>query len=391
MEYRPYYLAREWTVSGHSVTIAASSISHVRTRQPVLSSRYSHQIIDGIHYSWLKTTPYTNNGIRRAINIFSFVIQLYRYQNELIKAHHPDIVIASSTYPLDIYPAHRIATKYHARLIFEVHDLWPLSPIELGGMSPKHPYIMLLQRAEDYAYQNADSVVSMLPKAESHMREHGLDRGKFVYIPNGIAVPEWQLDNTSLPPEYSQKLANLREKGRFVVGYTGGHGLANALGPLVEAGEQLLDEPVTFVLVGQGPDKEKLKQLARKKGLKNIVFFPPVIKARIPALLKAMDALYIGFRSEPLYRFGVSPNKLLDYMMAAKPVIYAINAGNDIVAESQCGLSIPPDDPHAIANAIRSLMSMSPLERETMGEKGKEYVINGHDYRILANKFLNQV
>jgi glycosyltransferase involved in cell wall biosynthesis len=391
MEYRPYYLAREWTLSGHSVTIAASSISHVRTRQPVLSSGYSHQDIDGIHYSWFKTTPYTNNGIRRAINIFSFVIQLYRYQSELIKAHHPDIVIASSTYPLDIYPAHQIATKYHARLIFEVHDLWPLSPIELGGLSPKHPYIMLLQRAEDFAYQHADRVISMLPKAESHMRRHGLENGKFIYIPNGINVQEWQLDDTSLPAEISHKLARIHDEGKFIIGYAGAHGLANALDPLIEAGAQLFDEPVTFVLVGQGPEKERLKQLVRKKSLNNVVFFPTVVKAKIPALLKSMDALYVGLKSEPLFRFGVSPNKLLDYMMAAKPVIYAIKAGNDIVSESQCGLSIPPDDPHAIADAIRSLMRMSSLEREIMGEKGKEYVLNGHDYRILAKKFLNQV
>jgi glycosyltransferase involved in cell wall biosynthesis len=101
-----------------------------------------------------------------------------------------------------------------------------------------------------------------------------------------------------------------------------------------------------------------------------------------------MDILYIGWRRSPLYRFGVSPNKLFDYMMAGKPIINAISAGNDLVAESGCGISIPPEDPVAIAEAIKKLIDMSPLEREEMGRRGREYVIKNHDYKVLAKRFL---
>ena len=83
------------------------------------------------------------------------------------------MVIASSTYPLDIYPA-KSSQRYYAMLIYEVHDLWPLSPIELGGMSPKHPYIMLMQRAENQCYKSSDYVVSLLPCAKGDMLEHGM-------------------------------------------------------------------------------------------------------------------------------------------------------------------------------------------------------------------------
>ena len=108
----------------------------------------------------------------------------------------------------------------------------------------------------------------------------------------------------------------------------------------------------------------------------------------LPSLLAVMDVCYIGLQRQPLFRFGVSPNKLMDYMMAGKPVIHAIEAGNDLVAESGCGISVPPEDPVAIAEAIKKLMSMSSAEREEMGGRGKEYVIANHDYKVLARKFL---
>ena len=108
----------------------------------------------------------------------------------------------------------------------------------------------------------------------------------------------------------------------------------------------------------------------------------------IPALLDSLDALFIGLKRTPIFRFGISPNKLIDYMMAGKPVIQAIEAGNDLVAENGCGFSIPPEDPRAIADAVLQLMRLSPAEREAMGRKGREYVMAHHDYRVLARQFL---
>jgi glycosyltransferase involved in cell wall biosynthesis len=94
-------------------------------------------------------------------------------------------------------------------------------------------------------------------------------------------------------------------------------------------------------------------------------------------------------KNEPLFRFGISPNKLLDYMMAAKPVIQAINAGNDLVAESGCGISVPPDDADSLAEAIMRLRCMTDAERQTLGLNGRKYVLDHHDYRVLAQQFLS--
>ncbi|MCK4527818.1 glycosyltransferase family 4 protein [candidate division WOR-3 bacterium] len=385
MEYRPYYFALEWTKAGHSVTIVAASFSHVRFFQPKCLEPITIEAIDGIQYVWLKTPGYHGNGLKRVTNMFSFAGQLLTMSLPIEK---PDVVLDSSTYPLTIFGANKIARKYGAKLIFEVHDLWPLSPMELGGFSKWHPFIMVIQWAENYAYKNAHRVVSLLPEAKGHMIYHGMSPEKFVYIPNGIDVSGWQLSN-SLPEEHAKLLEKLKRNSKFIVGYAGAHGIANALQYFVKAAEMEKEEDkIHFLLVGQGPEKEPLQSLAKNKNLKNISFLPSVPKTSIPTLLAAMDALYIGLKHQPLFRFGVSPNKLMDYMMAAKPVIHAIDAGNDLVAESGCGISVAPEDPKAIADAVIHLFKMSQEKRDVIGQKGHDYVKIYHDYAVLAKKFL---
>lgn len=388
MEYRPFYLAHEWLKLGHQVTIAAASYSHLRTKPPTTTGGITVEWIEGIRYIWLATPNYQGNGIGRVLNMLTFILQLFRWRERIRQLVQPDVVIASSTYPLDIYPCRDIAKKTRARLIFEVHDLWPLSPMELGNMSSWHPFVIVMQRAENYAYRVADRVVSMLPKAEEHMRAHGMAPEKFIYVPNGISVEEWGKGSEAVPTEHEATLAKLRGAGFFTVGYAGAHGLANALETLIHAASLLRDQPVHFVLVGQGPEKKSLQQKAAQRGLSNVTFLPAVSKNAIPVLLRAMDALYVGWRRRALYRFGVSPNKLMDYMMAGKPVIHAIEAGNDMVAESGCGVSIPPEDPAAIADAVTCLMQLSQRQRAAMGSKGREYVRANHDYTALARRFL---
>lgn len=174
MEYRPYYLAREWVRLGHVVQIVGSSQSHIRSRQPQLAGHHRlDETIDGIQYTWFETPQYVGNGIGRVRNMSSFVSRLYFESKRLAAEFRPDVVIASSTYPMDIWPAHRIAKLANAKLVFEIHDLWPLTPMELGGMSKWHPFIMLLQAAEDYAYRHADAVVSMLPKVRQYVESRG--------------------------------------------------------------------------------------------------------------------------------------------------------------------------------------------------------------------------
>lgn len=389
MEYRAYYLAREWVRLGHQVQIVASSQSHVRAQQPQLSGQDRlDESIDGIHYTWFRTPAYTGNGIGRVLNMASFVSRLYREGKQLAQTFKPDIVIASSTYPMDIWPAHRIAKMAKAKLVFEVHDLWPLSPMELGGMSKRHPFIMLVQVAENYAYRHADIVVSMLPRVREYMESHGMAPHKLHIVPNGIDPSEWETERPSLQGSAVEVLSALKSKGFSIIGYAGTHGVANALDTLLDTAKLMTGDKVTFVLVGGGPEKALLQQRAQIEGLQNVCFIDPVKKEQIPSLLKWFDVAYIGLQQQPLFRFGIAPNKLMDYMMAGSPVLMAINAGNDPVGESGCGLTVKPEDPQAVVHGIRKLLDLCDDERNLMGQRGRTFIMANHTYPVLAQRFL---
>jgi glycosyltransferase involved in cell wall biosynthesis len=391
MEYRPYYLAREWVRMGHHPVIVASSISHIRTQNPQLQKSIRLDSTDGIPYIWLKTPGYSGNGVRRVLNMFAFAALLRAHSNWIVRTFNPDLVIASSPHPFIIFPAQYIARRCHARLVYEVRDLWPLTLTELGGISSRHPFIMLMQRTEHYAHRAAHRVVSLLPEAAGYMVRHGMEPDKYIYVPNGIDVDEWSPQKTPLPREHIALLRELRSQNKFILGYTGGHGVSNSLEHLVHSGAILKGSPVAFVLVGSGPQKSGLQKLASETNCNNIFFLPSIPKTSIPEILSLIDAAYIGWQKKPIYCFGISPNKLMDYMMAAKPVIHSTEAANDLVAVAGCGISVPPEDPGAIAQAVRSLMALNELERRNMGRRGREYVMANHDYRVLAKKFLELV
>ena len=121
MEFRPYYLAREWVKLGHQVTIVGANYSHLRASQPKSNKDLDEEHIEGIRYLWLKTPKYDSSGIKRVFNMLTFVCKLFINKNKIIKKTNPDVVIASSTYPLDIYPAFKIAKRNNAKLVFELH------------------------------------------------------------------------------------------------------------------------------------------------------------------------------------------------------------------------------------------------------------------------------
>jgi glycosyltransferase involved in cell wall biosynthesis len=391
MEYRPYYLGREWVRAGHRVTIVAASQSHVRAHQPQMHGRFTTETIDGVQFVWCETPRYQGNGIGRVVNIVSFLRRLGQWRQWLVDA--PDLVIASSTYPLDIGPARRLARAHGATLVWEVHDLWPLSPIELGGLSPRHPLMMWMQYAENMACREADVVVSLLAKADTHLREHGMAAGKFLCVPNGIDSDEWSDETAAaeLPAVHAAAIQAARAKDHLLVAYAGAHGVANALDSMLDAAARLRDQPVTWLLVGSGPEKPALQQRVAAEGLTNGVMLDPVAKAAIPKLLRAMDVLYIGLQRQPLFRFGISPNKLMDYMMAGRPVICAIAGGNDPVGEADCGVTIAPQDSAALAAAIQQMHQLTPAERQRMGQSGRAYVERNHLYPVLARRFLDGV
>ena len=390
MEYRPYFMAKRWVEAGHNVTIVASSYSHLRTKNPGMRGQATmEEMHDGIRYFWIAGPSLPGKRIgqnKQHALLPPRAEKIPQTDRGAGQARCGDRLLDISAGYLS---RAQIAKESGALLIYEVHDLWPLSPIELGGMSPHHPYIVLMQMAENYCYKHSDYVVSLLPCAEGHMKEHGLANGKFVYIPNGI-VKRIGRKRSGNPPVYADKLGQYHRDGWFLIGYTGAHGIANGLDSFVEAGKALQGKKIKLILVGQGPERDRLIQKVKDLHLEeNVELLPAVKRDAVPELLAQFDALYVGLQRQPLFRFGVSPNKLMDYMMAGKPVIFAIDAGNDMVADASCGISIEPENSAAIAKAAIQLAETPQDQLQKMGARGKAYILEHHEYGVLAKQFLD--
>jgi glycosyltransferase involved in cell wall biosynthesis len=297
------------------------------------------------------------------------------------------MVIASSPHPYAFLGARHLARRFGARCVFEVRDLWPLSLVELAGVRPSHPLVRATGWLEESAYRSADAVVSLLPCTLEHMRERGLAPERWHYIPNGIE-PE---QASGLPDSEPAQLARLwSAEGRMVVAYAGALGRPNHVETLVRAMAMLPpDSPAACIIVGRGEQQEDLRRLVEGLGLgERVRMFGQIPKAAVQRLLRECGAGYISLRPEPIFRFGVSPNKLFDYMQAALPVIFAVRGGNDPVAEAGCGVSADPGEPGAIAQAITRIAEAGPEQRRAMGERGRAYVLERHGYDRLARAYL---
>jgi len=384
MEYRHYYLARHFKQMGLRPVILCASFHHLLTKRPE-SMRAE---VDGIPYVWIKTCRYEGNGLGRVINMAEYSLRLALAR--LKELPRPDVVIASSPHPFVALNGRRFARKYKAKFVFEVRDLWPLSVQELGGYSPRHPFIRVMARAERFAYEHCDVTVSLCPGAKEYMVAHGLDAKKFVHIPNGFDPEAARRNVDELPELHATVIGNLQEQGKRIVLYGGNHGIANALEHVVAAAELLKDESrIHFLLVGQGPEKAALQESVRRAELKNITFLPPVTRSQMPALTREADLGYIGLQKKDLFKYGVSPNKLFEYMAAGLPIIFAIDTPYDKVSEARCGFSIPAEDPQALADVLCKIRQMPCDRLAEMGNRARQYVQRTHTYDVLARQYVS--
>jgi glycosyltransferase involved in cell wall biosynthesis len=388
MEFRPYYFAREWIKMGHRVDIMAADYSHLRRMNPEVDHDFQEQVVDGIHYHWIQTGTYEGNGAKRAMTMFRFVSKLWLNAKKIINELSPDVVIASSTYPLDTYVGQRIRklSKKKVKLIHEVHDMWPATLIEIGGMSKRHPFVIAMQIGENSAYRNSDKVVSLPPLAKDYMIQHGLRPDKFVEIPNGVVVEDWERP-LPLPKGHREVLTSLREDGKYIVGYFGGHALSNALEVLIDCAEQIKDDAVHFVLVGDGVEKPGLVSMVKMRDLKNVTFLDPIDKLAIPTLCEWFDVIYMGAKRSPLYRFGLAMNKMIDGMMAGTPMVCAITTPESPISKYNCGIMVDSMNVSGIIDAVLTIKNMEANAIGTMRENAKKVALSQYSYHILSKRF----
>ncbi|GGJ63762.1 glycosyltransferase involved in cell wall biosynthesis [Anoxybacillus voinovskiensis] len=376
---RHYDIAHELVKKGHRVRIIASSFVHYTFRFRSNKKFFSEEV-NGVLFDWIWTFPYNGNSIGRMINMITYCFVAIVVGG--MRKEKPDAIVGSSVHLFACLAAYVLSRWKKATFVVEVRDLWPRTLIDMGAITEKSLLARLFFFIEAFVYKRADRIITLLPGAVDYIVSKGGTREKTVYIPNGVAGTQ-ALSQANNP--LCQKLKEIRKKHKNIAMYAGAHGHANALEVVVESARLLSEEEVAYVFIGNGPEKEKLVRLA--SDIHHCYFFDPVPKASIAAVLSEADVLIVSMRKSPIYQYGISLNKLFDYLLVGKPVLFAGEVYNDIVQEAAAGITVPPEDAEQMAHGLRTLLQLEEQEKGRIKQRSTRYI---EHYRIdkIANRFL---
>lgn len=376
---RNYDEGRELVSRGHQVTIFASSFSHNKFTETRLKPRekWKAEEYDGVRFIWLKTFPYKGNNWRRVINMLSYSWRAF-WVGKSFK-ERPDVIIGVTVHPLAALSACILSGFKKSRFFFEVADLWPQTLVDMGALSKRNPVIWGLRVLEKYLYWKAEKIITLLPNAHEYITNIGIPGDKIVWIPNGVDLSRYD----------GLKQYDGGRQEVFTLMYLGGHTFSNALEVILVAAQILESEGknnIKFVFVGDGAEKSNLIRLSKDLSLHNVEFRDGVPKHEISKVMGEADGFISTLRDIPLYKYGISLNKLYDYLSSERPIIFSGNSCNNPVEEAKAGITVPPENPRALAEAITRLVAMQPEERIQMGKNGLEYMKKNHDVRVLADR-----
>ena len=373
---RHYEFARHLVQRGHQVTVLAGTRSYLSgaVQAPVgrellepglvvLRSR----VVGGVHRSFL----------RRSVGFLTFLVSSLTAGG---RVRGVDVVWGTSPPLTQALSAWALARLKGVPWVFEVRDLWPDFAVELGVL--RSPLLIRLAKGlERFLYRRADRVVVNSPGFIEPVQREGAEADRIALIPSGVdsAAFEHEGDGAALRLMHGLQ-------GKFIALYAGAHGPANDLGVVVRAAQALREDPrIVFLLVGDGKDKLALRKLAADLRLSNLRFLPPIPKSGIPELFAAADCGLAVLKPIPLFA-TTFPNKVFDYMAAAKPVVLAIDGPiRQVVEQAGAGIAVPPGDAQAMARAVTRLAD-DPELRRRMGQQGRDHVKAAFDRRQLADQ-----
>ena len=379
---RHYYFSKKWIKKGYNVVIVSGSYNHLFHTQPTTEDKIFtfEKIEDGLTFCWVKIPEYKGESIYKLWSMMVFAFRILKLTPKLIGTPHAIIVSSMPIFP--ILSGWYLKRKYKAnKLLFEIRDLWPLTPMYLKGYSKWHPMVILMRWIEKFGYRKADAIVSLLPNAASYINPISGDPSKFNWIPNGIDASMLEIEK--VPKEKLEQIP----KNKFIIGYAGTMGMANALEYFAEASTLLKrNQNIHFVLIGDGYLKKELQLITANQS--NITFISKVTKNQVQGILSTFDVCFIGRNNTPLFDYGVSSNKYFDYMLAKKPVLVSSNLIKDPVELSGCGITVRAENSLAIAEGIEKLYNLSTEDLHKLGGLGYEYVKKYHNFEHLSTQYL---
>lgn len=377
--------ARYLMAMGHTVTIFAASTVHNSNMNLITDGApWRDEVVDGVHYVYIRCMDYQGNGLKRIYNICEFA---WKLPGVCRKFPRPDAIVATSMPPTSCAMGIHLARKYGCRGVAEIADLWPESIVAYGIAGPRNPAVLALRRLEKWIYEKADDVVFTCEGGYDYIVEQGwegrIPRAKIHYINNGVDLAAFDENRA----RYTVQDPDLEDPSVFKVVYTGSIRQVNHLGLLLDAAKEVTDPRVKFLIWGDGDQRAALEQRVREEGISNVVFKGKVEKKYIPSIVSRADINLAHNDPSPLFRFGISFNKLFDYLAAGKPVLCDFPCPYNPAIQCGAGISVDAPSSGKIAAAVES---MSALPQETYQQycSAARAAAEKYDFRVLTQKLL---
>ena len=375
-------LAAAWAAAGDDVTVLTGMPNHpTGVKPPEYRGAIRRRERRGgyrVLRTWLYATP--NEGIaRKTIGHLSFMVS-----SVLLgwRASGPaDVVVVSSPTFFAIGAGWLLARLKRARLVVEVRDLWPAIFTELGVLTNRR-IIGLLERLELAAYAAADTVIVVSDGFRANLIGRGVPAAKVHTIRNGVSPGEF---DPAAPADPGLRRALGAGPGDCLVLYAGTHGISQGLTSVADAAAALAGEPIRFAFVGEGSDKQRLRDRVAELGLDNVALLPGVPHEQVPALLAAADVCLVPLRDLPLFSSFI-PSKMFECLAASKPVVGAVAGEAAQILREAGARVVPPADTKALAAVIATLAA-DPVRRQAMGRQGRCYVEKHFDRVVLAQEY----
>jgi colanic acid biosynthesis glycosyl transferase WcaI len=383
-------LSRHWANMGHDVTVLTGFPNHPTGVVPgEYAAKFRRLVVReeisavNVVRTWLLPFP-NRKAYERMLNYSSFCLSA---ASTGLLVSRPDVVIASSPQLLVGLSGLWLARCKCVPFVFEVRDLWPESLAAVGAGDGDSMLHRTLAKIAGFLYRNCDRVVVVTPAFEDHLIKYwDLPRNKISVIENGV---ETDLFAPVLKTDLRKRWD--AEK-KFVVSYIGTMGMAHGLETVITAAAKLQDTnpEILFLLVGEGAEKERIVALAKERSLNNLQFLDQQPRQEIPAYIAASDACLVPLKKTDVFK-TVIPTKMLEFMSCARPVILGVEGqARTILEEARGGISIEPEDPQALADAICYLAANRDHAR-ILGENGREYIVRKFSRRQTAEKYIRML
>ena len=373
---------------GHDVTIFAASTVHNSDKNLITDGRrWREETVDGVHYVYIKCMDYNDSGLKRVYNICEFAWKLPSVCKKFTK---PDAIVATSMPPTSCAMGIRLAKKYGCKGIAEIADLWPESIVAYDIAGPKNPAVIALRWLEKWIYKKADAVVFTMENAYKYIEEQGwenqIPKSKVFYVNNGVDLSLFCYNRENFKTED----ADLDDKDIFKVVYTGSIRKVNNLGLLLDAAKKVTDPRVRFLIWGDGDELPDLKERVKTENISNVIFKGRVAKSYVPGIVSRADLNIAHNTPSPLFRFGISFNKLFDYLAAGKPILSDFPCGHNPSVVWDAGTEVTEPDAESIADAIMKFVDMDEKQMKHYSDNALA-AAEEYSFEALTKKLLSVI